>query len=381
MRGRHVAALAVASLGCSGSWPRRSRTVVGCLLIALAPVSGYAANQSTESRAEVLTLAHAPEPRTPRGGVTPRSVTPPSPRAAFPLPLSHLHHTPDLTPPYARQAASDVDDLRERQPAVAALLRRVAGPITGTVRSEAGNVRSSPEIAKNIIGTVHRGDELIFVGVSGDWYLVRLGTNIASTSTIVGQEGWVSKVVVNPPERVPPAAPSTPRSTFAWQTSSDAALIYQQDGALHFRVTKEQSQDGLRAQLEAQPSGPAIRTISFLVDLQWSQGHAPGAMVFHAELGDGRDLGLRIGPGEGYPWVDFLIDGKVAARGDGFPYQQPVRVHLTWTGQDLVVTLADEEHLSLPTQAPLQKVHFTLDAEGGCIFHAVVSELKVEYAK
>lgn len=80
--------------------------------------------------------------------------------------------------------------------------------ITSTVRAGSGNVRSAPELGNNVVGLVNRGDELIFLGASGDWYLVRLGDKVSSQSYIRPGEGWVSSIVVNEPsQKVPPATP------------------------------------------------------------------------------------------------------------------------------------------------------------------------------
>lgn len=83
-----------------------------------------------------------------------------------------------------------------------------SGEITSTVRAASGNVRSAPELGNNVVGLVNEGDELIFVGVSGDWYLVRLSDNVSDRSYIRPGEGWVSSIVVNEPTAtVPPATP------------------------------------------------------------------------------------------------------------------------------------------------------------------------------
>ncbi len=73
------------------------------------------------------------------------------------------------------------------------------GPNVGTVRAGTGNVRSSPALGDNIIGLVNGGDQVIFLGSSGDWYLIRLGDKKSDSSHIRGGEGWVSRIVVNEP--------------------------------------------------------------------------------------------------------------------------------------------------------------------------------------
>jgi hypothetical protein len=76
--------------------------------------------------------------------------------------------------------------------------------ITSTVIARGANVRSSPAIGDNVIGLVHEGDELILLGVLGDWYLVRLGAQTAVGTTIRGGQGWVGGAVVKAPRQVPP---------------------------------------------------------------------------------------------------------------------------------------------------------------------------------
>jgi hypothetical protein len=82
--------------------------------------------------------------------------------------------------------------------------------ITSTVKAGSGNVRSSPELGDNVIGFVNQGDVLTFLAVSGDWYLVELGTPHSSQSKINGGQGWVSRIVVNEPSQRPPTVTPTP---------------------------------------------------------------------------------------------------------------------------------------------------------------------------
>ena len=84
-------------------------------------------------------------------------------------------------------------------------------PITGTVSVPTGNVRRAPELGNTVIGYVNQGDELIFLGVSGDWYLVKLGSKASEGSSIEGGQGWVSRIVVNEPKQRPPQVTPVPR--------------------------------------------------------------------------------------------------------------------------------------------------------------------------
>lgn len=82
--------------------------------------------------------------------------------------------------------------------------------ITSTVKAGSGNVRSTPELGDNVVGFVNQGDVLTFLAVSGDWYLVELGSPHSSQSKINGGRGWVSRIVVNEPSQRPPAVTPTP---------------------------------------------------------------------------------------------------------------------------------------------------------------------------
>jgi len=96
------------------------------------------------------------------------------------------------------------------EPEATAAPTTTQGPaqIVGTVRAGTGNVRSAPSLGNNVIGLVNRGDQVIFLGVSGDWYLIRLGSTVAPTSRIRGEQGWVSRIVVDdPPQPVPTVQP------------------------------------------------------------------------------------------------------------------------------------------------------------------------------
>ena len=82
--------------------------------------------------------------------------------------------------------------------------------ITGRVKVANGNVRSSPGLSQ-IVGIVYKGDEIVFLEVSGDWYRIRLGEKKSERSRINGGEGWVSKIVVDDPGRPVPTAPPAPQ--------------------------------------------------------------------------------------------------------------------------------------------------------------------------
>jgi hypothetical protein len=58
----------------------------------------------------------------------------------------------------------------------------------------------------NIIGTATAGDEIVFLGVDGPWYLIRLGEHYKTGTFIQGGSGWISAQLVSPPAVRPPLA-------------------------------------------------------------------------------------------------------------------------------------------------------------------------------
>ena len=119
-----------------------------------------------------------------------------------------------------------------------------------------------------------------------------------------------------------------------------------------------------------------------MATLAWSQGHAPGGVIMHALLGDGRDLSMRIGPGEGFPWVDFTLDGQeLTSRGRGFPLYTATPIRLAWNGRNVVLSVADDPRIELPVNSPVQSIRFEVETEEGCIFHLKVADMRVKYAE
>lgn len=255
------------------------------------------------------------------------------------------------------------------------------GLIIGTVKVPEGNVRSGPGTDNRIIGTVNQGDQLIFVGRSGTWYLVRLGDSVSARSRIAGEQGWVSSILINKLDQEPPLVASAVRSPH-WLAASDPEYIYQRDGVLHFQVTEEQAGQPISARLDAPADAAPLKEFSFMATLAWSQGHAPGGVILHALLGDGRDLSMRIGPGEGFPWVDFTLDGQeLTSRGRGFPLYTATPIRLAWNGRHVVLSVADEPRIELPVDSPIQSIRFAVETEEGCIFHLKIAEMRVKYAE
>lgn len=130
-----------------------------------------------------VTLPHA-SPTRPQ----PSATAAPTDAPATPAP----EPTPTPVPPPADPPAP----VAEAPPAPA--------EITTTVSFVGGLVRSSPGIGDNVVGTVYQGDDLIVLGASDDWYLVRLGQTRSERSNIGGDQGWISRDLVNPPSQPPP---------------------------------------------------------------------------------------------------------------------------------------------------------------------------------
>jgi len=256
---------------------------------------------------------------------------------------------------------------------------------TTTVIVDVGNVRGGPGTDQVIIGQVHQGDTLQLVEAQGDWFLVRLGPKTAANSAIRDNQGWVSKILLG--ETAAPLSRVLLQTTpFTWQSSSDARYIFEQDGALHLRVTPEQAgneQSGQAAQAAvAGQTDQAIQEVAFVMTLEQAQGHAPGGSIFHAALGDGRELAMRVGPGEGFPWIDFTLDDQeLNGPGAGFPLRTPTPIRLSWNGSEVTVIVGDEQRIGIPLAQPLESFRFTVDTEKGCIFHITVGDMKVVYAE
>ena len=91
---------------------------------------------------------------------------------------------------------------------------RVAGPQTGTVLQDA-NVRPLPNTSNQPIGRLSADDEIVFIArtANSQWYLVRLGEQSASGSTINSPDGtgWINQSLVSAPDgELPVQDPSAP---------------------------------------------------------------------------------------------------------------------------------------------------------------------------
>jgi hypothetical protein len=260
----------------------------------------------------------------------------------------------------------------------AASASKATSAITSTVQVEAGNVRLMPTTDSAIIGAVHADDVLEVLGVSDDWYLVRLGQHTASDSAITGEVGWVSHILIDTPRSSPTLAASS-ASAYRWLAANNTRVIYDEGGVLHLRVTDEQARSAVSSSVMGRASDLApAKEISFTLTLHWAKGHAPGGSIFHTMLGDGRDLQMRVGPGEGYPWVDFALDDQTLdGSGTGFPLYTPTPVQFTWNGSEVVATVGGEERARVAVDSPMTALRIAIEADPGCVFHLSVGDMTV----
>lgn len=137
-------------------------------------------------------------------------------------------------PTAAPTAASEADEADEAAPAFATTVTQPTtepvlaptsagiagtGAITGTVLQDA-NVRPQPGTGNQPIGRLSADDEIVFLARSenGQWYLIRLGEQRSSGSTINSPDGtgWINQSLVSAPEGELPVqdqAPPAPSPT------------------------------------------------------------------------------------------------------------------------------------------------------------------------
>ncbi len=260
----------------------------------------------------------------------------------------------------------------------AASVAKATTAITSTVRVAVGNVRLNPTTDSTIVGTVHDGDVVNVLGVSEGWYLVDLTEHAAQGSSIKGEVAWVSEILIDRPTFAPLLAAS-PASAYRWLGATDARTIYDTGGVLHLRVTDDQARVAVSSSVTGRASDLApAKEISFTLTLHWSKGHAPGGSIFHTTLGDGRDFQMRVGPGEGYPWVDFAVDDEfIDGSGTGFPVYTPTAVQFVWNGTELVASVAGEELARVASAEPMTALRIAIETQPGCVFHLTVGDMTV----
>jgi hypothetical protein len=115
----------------------------------------------------------------------------------------------NISTPAEETATPEETETPTPEPATPTPSIQAANEIVGTVKSS-GNVRNGPSRDSRRIGQVSVGDEIVFLARNGAWYRVRLGEKHAENSSIQGDEGWVSEILVNAPNAsVPPAETTT----------------------------------------------------------------------------------------------------------------------------------------------------------------------------
>lgn len=133
----------------------------------------------------------------------------PSATASIPTPTV----TPTSAPPEATSTPTQVPSVLATTPAIVATAEPsptiVRTPTATTVptplaiaivdNAVGGYVRGGPGLNNAPIGVVQRGDQLIILGRTGGWYLVRLGTPHSDRSYITGDRGWLSRSLVDRP--------------------------------------------------------------------------------------------------------------------------------------------------------------------------------------
>jgi hypothetical protein len=142
---------------------------------------------------------------------------------------------PQFTLPTAAPTTGAEADATEGDPAAPALATTVAQPtteavlaptsagiagtgtITGTVLQDA-NVRPSPGTGNQPIGRLSLDDQIIFLArtANSQWYLIRLGEQTSSGSTINSPDGtgWINQSLVSAPAgELPVQDPAAPAAT------------------------------------------------------------------------------------------------------------------------------------------------------------------------
>ncbi len=324
-----------------------------------ARASDDAAPHAVHTLVESSTPATLPESIAPIDPPGPRAPEPPVQRADTPLVV-------EITAPNARLFVRG-----------ASLASKQTSAITSTVRVSAGNVRINPDIDSAIVGKVHQGDVVTILGISEGWYLVQLTDRVAAGSSIEGEVAWVSDIVIDIPSGAPTLAAS-PATAYRWLAASDQRTIFDNNGTLHLRVTDEQASTAVSSTVNGRGDLAPAKEISFTLTLHWAKGHAPGGSIFHTMLGDGRDLQMHVGPGEGYPWVEFALDDElIEGSGTGFPLYTPTAVQFVWDGTEVVASVGGEERARVATTTPMTALRIAIETDPGCVFHLTVDDMTV----
>jgi uncharacterized protein YgiM (DUF1202 family) len=80
-------------------------------------------------------------------------------------------------------------------------------PSANIIRVTAARVYiyDGPSTNNSIIGGVERGDELVVLGSSGAWYLIRINGPETGRTRIEGGQGWIAQNQVSAPSQPVPA--------------------------------------------------------------------------------------------------------------------------------------------------------------------------------
>lgn len=158
-------------------------------------------------------IGEASATRAPSPTVRPATIaSPPTvpPATSTPVPINpSITAAPSVTPPAptATVAPPPTGVVATSSPTVAAATPMPA-PNLVAVTVEEAFVRDGPSVDSSIIGGVVRGDELLVVGSSDSWYLIRISRASSPGTRIEGNQGWIAQTVVSPPgQPVPPITP------------------------------------------------------------------------------------------------------------------------------------------------------------------------------
>ncbi len=124
------------------------------------------------------------------------TTSPPSPTVVPPSATSAP--SPTVVPPTATRAPTVVPPTATRAPTATATVS------ISVVTVPLAYVRNGPSTDNSIIGGVEQGVQLVVLGSSGTWYLVRVHGVGSSRSRIEGGQGWIAQTLVSPPSRPVP---------------------------------------------------------------------------------------------------------------------------------------------------------------------------------
>ncbi len=170
--------LATNQAGIDDSLP--SPSVLAAAVSTASPMLSETGAAPSLSATSSPTLAPLPTLPEPSATLAPPTPPPPSPTLAPPTPPPPPP-APTLVPPTATPSVS-----------------------ISVVRAPRAFVYDGPSSNNSIIGGVEQGDELVVLGRSGTWYLVRVSGAESPRSRIEGGQGWIAQDLVGPPSQPVP---------------------------------------------------------------------------------------------------------------------------------------------------------------------------------